>query len=332
MQLVCPHCRAALVAGADSLTCANCTRTYPVILGIPDLRIRPDPYIGIEADRAKGIDLARRAEGLSFEETIELYYSLTSVVPPMQARLFTRSLLAAPARVAAALESWEEAAGVRSPEQTDLLEIGCGTAPLMTVAAPRYRSVVGVDIAFRWLVVARKRLEQAGLDLPLVCACADALPFADGRFDAVAMDSVLEHLDDPDAALAECSRVTKPGAAFYFTTPNRFSLGPDPHAGVWAGGWWPQKWIARYVERRGGIAPHRTLLSTGSLRKRLRRAGFEGVRIFPPRVPPGQRAHFHGLKRRLIDGYEFARRLPGARTLMLSLGPLLSGVARRGGS
>lgn len=331
--LVCPVCRTALRAPEPArLVCVACDREFPVLLGIPDLRIAPDPYIGIEADRAKGMELAQRYRGLDFEQTVDLYYSMTSVVPPLQATLFKRGLLAGPARARAALESWEAAAGVVDASGMQLLEVGCGTAPLLSVAAGRYRGVVGVDIAFRWLVVARKRLEEAGLDVPLVCACAEALPFDTERFDCVVLDSVLEHLADAGAALDECRRVTVPGAALYLTTPNRFSLGPDPHAGVWAGGWWPDRLIARYVARRGGIPPRRRLLSAPGVRRRLRQSGFAQVRLYPPRIPSDQRARFDGFKRVLIDGYGLARRLPMVRGLLLGLGPLIAGVARRNAS
>ncbi|MCB1251528.1 MAG: methyltransferase domain-containing protein, partial [Acidimicrobiales bacterium] len=42
-------------------------------------------------------------------------------------------------------------------------------------------------------------------------AGAEALPFADGAFDAVNVTLVLEHLDDLDAAVAEIARVLAPG-------------------------------------------------------------------------------------------------------------------------
>jgi len=53
-----------------------------------------------------------------------------------------------------------------------------------------------------------------------VTASAEALPFADGSFDLVICSWVLEHLQRPERAFAEISRVLRPGGHFIFLTPN----------------------------------------------------------------------------------------------------------------
>src|SRR5919109_5463651 len=54
-------------------------------------------------------------------------------------------------------------------------------------------------------------------DRPLVIADVAALPFADNSFDVVICSHVLEHVEDPDAALAELERVGNRG---YIECPN----------------------------------------------------------------------------------------------------------------
>lgn len=48
----------------------------------------------------------------------------------------------------------------------------------------------------------------------------NALPLEDATFDVAFSEYVVEHLDDPDAALAEMVRVLKPGGTVVMVTPN----------------------------------------------------------------------------------------------------------------
>src|SRR6185312_15953022 len=92
------------------------------------------------------------------------------------------------------------------PRSGKILEVGCGTGGLLAAAARIGLDIEGTDIALRWLVVARRRLDDRGVSVPLVAASADRLPYADASFDAVVADSVLEHLDDPREAVNEWAR------------------------------------------------------------------------------------------------------------------------------
>jgi SAM-dependent methyltransferase len=52
-----------------------------------------------------------------------------------------------------------------------------------------------------------------------VCSDARRLPFADGKFDAVGLFDVLEHVQEDAAAAAEALRVTRPGGWLLVSTP-----------------------------------------------------------------------------------------------------------------
>jgi ubiquinone/menaquinone biosynthesis C-methylase UbiE/uncharacterized protein YbaR (Trm112 family) len=331
VELCCPGCRGDLTEGGDAepeLLCASCDARYPVILGIPDLRVFDDPYIGREADRAKGRALAERFGGLDFAGLVEHYYAATPVVTPAQARAFSAGLLAAEARAAATLEGWEGPPPAE-PRAGTLLEVGCGTAPMLLAARTRYATVVGVDIAFRWLVVARKRLEEAGIDLPTICACAEALPFPDAQADVVVGDAVIENVQDQRRSLAECHRVLQPGGTVHLTTSNRLSVGPDPQTGIWAVGWRSASSVEERVKRGGGIPPKRTLLSARTLRQMLRESGFTGVQLGLPRFPAAQRAQFPPPLRAIAAAYGVATRLPVLRQALFAIGPKFMATARR---
>ena len=327
IELCCPVCRHDLAETGQELVCRDCGRRFPVIAGIPDLRVFSDPYIGMEDDRKKGVNLAGRLDRETFASLIDYYYSITSVVPPQHARLYKRSLLNGPARAAASLESWERASGASGGGR--LLEIGCGTGPLLLAAAARGYRVAGVDIAFRWLVVAKKRLNEAGLDVPLICACAEALPLREEVFGRVAIESAIEMVADQARAMSEAHRVLAPGGRLFLSTPNRFSLGPDPHLGVPAGGFWPRPVLEAVARRQGAIPPKRNLLWARSLARLIRTAGFDGARLELPRIGEAQRNGLGRAMRAAVGLYSAAQRVPVTRPLLFLVGPLLHATARK---
>jgi SAM-dependent methyltransferase len=330
VTLCCPHCRADLDDRGSLLRCTGCRHDFPVVCGIPDLRVFPDPYIEPEADHAKGRALAARFDDLSFAELVAFYYSITPVVPPHHARRFTAGVLAAPARSAASLTEWEaHVVPANQGMAGSLLEVGCGTAPLLLAAHRRFGLLVGVDVAFRWLIIAKKRLAEAGVDAVLLCASAEALPLRDGLFDRVVADSVLEVVRDQAATLAECRRVLHPGGALFVTTPNRYSLGPDPHVGLWAGGLLPPSWLGAYARRQGAVPPQRRLLSALRLRLLLEGAGFTQPRVLVPDIPAEQRRRLAWPLRALVDLYQVVKRVPVGRSLLRWIGPLLHAVAQK---
>lgn len=101
-------------------------------------------------------------------------------------------------------------------EGQSVLDVGCGTGvmlPELAEAVGATGSVIGLDHAAAFLARAHRRLRDAGLDdrVRLVHGDATALPFAGGSFDATHSERVLMHLPDPDAAIREMVRVTRPG-------------------------------------------------------------------------------------------------------------------------
>jgi demethylmenaquinone methyltransferase/2-methoxy-6-polyprenyl-1,4-benzoquinol methylase len=86
---------------------------------------------------------------------------------------------------------------------------------VLDLAAGTAVSTVELSRTGAWCVAADFSLGmlRAGVQrgVPLVAADALHLPFADGRFDAVCISFGLRNVADPDRALAELARVTRPG-------------------------------------------------------------------------------------------------------------------------
>lgn len=325
VEICCPRCHGTLswkTVDHQEFECGECASLYPVVEDIPDLRIFDDPYISAAQDVEKGRGIAAQLADRSFEDLIDFYYANTSVVPPEHALQYKAGLLGAEARARASLESWKARPG------NTMLEIGCGTGPLLVAARDRFQTVVGVDIAFRWLQVARKRLGEAGVDAPLICACAEALPFASGAFDTLAADSTLELLHDQPLAVSELRRVASDGANLLVATPNKFSLGPDPHTGLMAGSALPDVITGWYMKRKNAIPPVRRLHSARSIRRLIEDGGFRDINITLPNFPAEQLRYVSPMIRRAVGLYHFAKDAPIGSTLLKMIGPRLLLTAR----
>jgi ArsR family transcriptional regulator len=93
-----------------------------------------------------------------------------------------------------------------------LLDIGTGTGQNLELLASRISAGTGVDASRAMLALARARLSRPGLTHCTVrLGDMYRLPMADGTFDHVVLQMVLHYAEDPAAALAEATRVLRPG-------------------------------------------------------------------------------------------------------------------------
>jgi ubiquinone/menaquinone biosynthesis C-methylase UbiE/uncharacterized protein YbaR (Trm112 family) len=311
----CPQCKGGLDVDPGGYSCPACNRRYPIVLGIPDFRLFPDPYIGVEDDHRKGAFLAGKADQLDFQGLVRLYWKITPEVSPDRAERFMRNSLALADRAAGHLQTIEALSdkcgryGFQS-----LLEIGCGTGGFLVATKEKFAQTMGMDIAFRWLIIARKRLEESGFTVPLVCACAEHLPFRGEDFDVVVSENVLEHLRDQEEGLRESYRVLKNNGVLFLTTVNRFSMAPEPHVRVWGVGFLPRKWMPAYVRIIKGIAygPIK-LLSLFELKGILRKAGFGDHKTLLPSIGAVERRNFGTAEKACVILYEIVKRIPVIR-------------------
>lgn len=102
-----------------------------------------------------------------------------------------------------------------------VLDLCCGPGNLTLELGPGLR-LVGIDLAAGML-----RLAAAAVDAPLVLGDAEALPFVDAAFDAVACGHGLQFCPDLGAALREVRRVLRAGGRLAASLPGH-DAGADP--------------------------------------------------------------------------------------------------------
>jgi SAM-dependent methyltransferase len=132
-----------------------------------------------------------------------------------------------------------------------LAELGCGSGGMLE-ALSRFGTAVGVETD----AALRARAQERGLDVR-AGALPDAIPLDPGRWDAVCLFDVLEHVDDEAGALAACRRLLVPGGCLFVTVP--------AYAWLWS--------------RHDELLGHRRRYTANALRQVAERAGFAVERL-----------------------------------------------------
>jgi SAM-dependent methyltransferase len=159
------------------------------------------------------------------------------------------------------------------------LDVGCGTGALsesiLSVAAPG--EVVGIDPSPEFVAFARDRVKDTRVQFDI--GDAQALGAASAAFDAVVAGLVLNFVPEPDWAVSEMARVTRPGgtvAAYVWD----YAEGMQMMRHFWdaAGALDPE---ARELDEGQRF----TLCRPGPLADLFRRTGLENVEVRAIDVP-----------------------------------------------
>jgi SAM-dependent methyltransferase len=134
-----------------------------------------------------------------------------------------------------------------------LLDVGCGHGLLVDEARRAGFSAQGLELS---AYAARHAREVLGVEVH-----EQTLAEVTGTFEAIVLADVIEHLDDPLAAVDRCARLLAPGGVLVVVTPD-----PASRMARLAGArWW------------GFLPAHTFLLPRATLRLVLEERGFEVV-------------------------------------------------------
>jgi ArsR family transcriptional regulator len=147
------------------------------------------------------------------------------------------------------------------PSTWVVADLGCGTGAMLPVLAPHVARVIGVDGSEEMLAAAGARASHL-TNVELKHGSLETVPLESGSVDAATLMLVLHHVPSPAAALAEASRILKPGgrALVVDMAPHDREEYRQKMGHVWLG------------------------FSDDQLRRLLAQAGLDEIRIHP--LPP----------------------------------------------
>ncbi|MCU1659475.1 MAG: SAM-dependent methyltransferase [Pseudonocardiales bacterium] len=172
-----------------------------------------------------------------------------------------------------------------------VLEVGCGAAMCSRWLATHGARPVASDVSAGMLRHARAGAARTGIDVPLVQADAQYLPFASASFDiAFTAFGAVAFVADSARLMREVARVLRPGGRWVFATthPLRWSFPDDPGPdGLTATmPYWDRTPYVEYADSGEAtyVEHHRTL---GDRVREIAAAGFRLVDLVEPEWPAG---------------------------------------------
>jgi SAM-dependent methyltransferase len=117
-------------------------------------------------------------------------------------------------RLRAVLEALDARAG------EDILELGCGSGAYTRELLRAGAQVTATEYALAQLSQAKRNVGEDG-PVNFQLEDAQSLSLADSSFDKVLLSEVVEHVPHADRAIAEATRVLRPGGLLVASTPSR---------------------------------------------------------------------------------------------------------------
>ncbi len=147
----------------------------------------------------------------------------------------------------------------RLKKNKKILEIGSGQGVLLDLLTKEGYNIQGTEYDNENLKIAKKLFKG----VKILKMSGDDITFPDNSFDLVISFDVFEHIRDTQKHLNEVKRVLKPGGAYIFCTPNKFTNIPYE--------------ILRWKSLTAWAQSHVALHTYWELKRALTKAGFKPI-------------------------------------------------------
>lgn len=260
---ICPRCKGRLHPVDDTSYCSTCEQYFARFLGIPDFRLDFQ-------ESGDQVALAKEFHGnwdkLTYEDMVRARFAglrqraLQRGEDPASFKMWDKdehshlSSYLTRGRLHVAIVK-DLVQRTKAPTYAGrLVDVGCGWGRDLLHLAGLADDVLGVDVSTFSLLMAKKLLDEQGVtNVRLVLAQGEYLPVPPQSIDAINSSATIEHFPDPAAFLAEVSRCLRTPGWLVLYYPNRFSILPETHCGIWGLGWLPRTLQKKvYARKRGG--------------------------------------------------------------------------------
>ncbi len=142
------------------------------------------------------------------------------------------------------------------PDQARVLDVGAASGSFVAICNQLGYQCEGIEPWEDARVRAVELSKRLGIPIRVVAGSAESIPYDEDMFDVVYASSVIEHVLDVEAALAEIHRVLKPGGVFWFSSAS--SMCPRQEEIRWFPlfGWYPDPLKRRIMNWAKDAMPH----------------------------------------------------------------------------
>ncbi|MBU0754132.1 MAG: class I SAM-dependent methyltransferase [Planctomycetes bacterium] len=149
-------------------------------------------------------------------------------------------------------------------EETQVLDLGCGTGVMIEALSSRFSSILGLDASMEMMTAVNRNPGNAPKPpIKLIQGDIEALPFENESLERVVCRSILHHAGSLERSLQEVHRVLKPRGKLIVAEP--MNDNPLPRMA---------RWIVRHGKSYGKIHTIDKAFMAPHLKAKMREAGF----------------------------------------------------------